>query len=31
MEIIINKNVRTFLQKKQRNILTLKLVRTGGG
>ena len=31
MEIIINKNVEAFLKKKSSNILTLRLVRTGGG
>lgn len=31
MEILINKNVEVFLKKKSSNILTLRLVRTGGG
>lgn len=31
MEIIITKNVETFLKKKQSNILSLRLVQAGGG
>lgn len=31
MEIIINKEVKAFLEKKRSTVLTVSLIRSGGG
>lgn len=31
MEIIINKEVKTYLEKKKSTVLTVSLIRPGGG